>query len=166
MFILSLKTDGKDETAPNPRYGIFLAIAAFWILGIAQSMVSSCSYLPNDKADLLRPIWMIAGSLLATWIGKFLMRDFGFRLNKPVILVILLLVMQGIASMSLQFLAMDELRKWQINGIFFPLALGTCILAYSLYSVLFFKEKGSIWFVLGLMLILCGISFFCMASFQ
>ena len=54
------------------------------------------------------------------------------------------------------FWSMDLLAKQKIVSILFPLAVGTCIIAFVIYSGLFLKEKFSRITLLGVMAGIAG----------
>ena len=164
MAVLGMRPGGKDERIPRPVYGVVLALAAFFVLGIAQSMTSATSYLSyEDKGDL-RPFLAVIGGALATVSGKFLLKDYGFRLDRKAIAIIVLMSVQGVIATWLSYLAMDRLKEVGMNGVFFPIAVGMCIAGYSIYSVLFFKEKANRFLVFGTIAILAGIAAYCAAA--
>ncbi len=165
MAVLSVPdSSGQTESTPlkNPKYGLFLALLSFAVLGLAQSMMSATSYLfPPDHAGL-RPLLMTAGAIPATFCGKILLHDKDYRLNKGALLVLVLLCFQVIASNTLQFKALDLLKNIGMNGIFYPVAIGTGIGAYTLCSVLAFREKANAFTIIGIAGILAGILAYCL----
>ncbi len=157
MVFLGMKTASANSGVLRPRYGILLAFVSFAVLGIAQSMMSAGSYIfPGDTAGV-RPVLLITGSILAAVCGKYLLHDRGFRLNRTAWLLILLMGIQGVVSVTLQFKALDLLKAHGMNGIFFPVAVGTCIAGYTLWSFLFFREQLTKRSIAGIAAILCGI---------
>ncbi len=163
MIVLSMRPGGQDE-APRPQYGVLLALIAFTVLGIGQSMLSAQSYWGYDDAGDIRGPIQLAGSFLVVLTAKFVMRDFGFSFNKKALLIIGLMILQGVLTTFLQFRAMDHLKACGMNGVFFPVAVGTCIAGYSIWSMLFFKEKLNIPIVAGTLTILAGILVYCLAA--
>jgi len=164
MIVLSMRPGGKDEQLPRPLYGIVLALIAFFVLGIAQSMTSATSFFDyEDKGDL-RPLLAVIGSAFVTVCGKYIMKDYGFRLNKKALIIIVLQAVQGVIATWLSYVAMDKLKSVGMNGVFYPIAVGTCIAGYSIYSVVFFKEKSNVFLVTGTAAILTGIAIYCVAA--
>ncbi|MBO4303729.1 MAG: hypothetical protein J6A21_04030 [Lentisphaeria bacterium] len=158
ILLFAAKTSSSDRNdAPQPKYGIRLALLAFLVLGAAQSMTSMSSFFSYRDQGLIRPAIACFSTFLAAVAGKFLMKEKGFSLDRRALLIILLHAAQTVVATSLQFLALDKLKVCGMNGIFFPVAIGCCIALYSVWSVLFFKEKANKSFLFGILLILGGI---------
>ena len=164
MAFFGMKNSQKSGDAPRPRYGLQLALISFLILGLAQTMFSALSFFAYDDPGESRPLLAGAGALLATAFCKIVLKDRGFHFERKLLPVILLLAMQGVIVLLLQFSALDHLRRCGMNGIFFPVAVGLCIGGYALWAVLFFKEKPTRILTAGLCAILTGILCFCIAN--
>ncbi len=161
MAVLSIKGAAQTQKSTNPKYGILLAMASFAILGLSQSMMSATSYiLPPDTAGL-RPVLMTFGCILAAFCGKYLLHEKGFRINRTALLIIFLMGLQVLVSNTLQFKALDLLKNDDMNGLFYPIAIGTGIAAYAVCSILAFREKANKYTIAGIAVILCGIAFYC-----
>ena len=166
MAIIAVRNSRKNQTdAPRPRYGIQLALAAFTVLGIAQTMTSSTSFFTYTDPGVCRPLIAGIGALMATFACKIYLKDKGFFFPKKLFFIVFLLAMQSVLVQAMQFFALDRLKACGMNGIFFPVAVGLCIAGYSAWSVLFFKEKASGLFIGGVAVILGGIACFCIANF-
>lgn len=163
MITIAIRNMQKSQAAdaPNPRYGLQLALAAFVVLGIAQSMTSATSFLSYSDPGVCRPLITGIGGLFAAIAGKIYLKDKGFYFPKRLYPVALLLAIQSVVVTVMQFFALDHLKACGMNGIFFPVAIGLCIAGYSIWSVLFFKEKSSRLFYAGVAMILAGIAGFC-----
>lgn len=157
MVILSLRSGG-DSAAPRPGYGIALALIAFAVLGLAQSMTAATSFFRYEDSAGVRPVLQSIGALLAVVAGKMLLHDKGFRLNSKALNIILLLVIQGVIATLLQFKALDLLKADNMNNAFFPIAIGICIAGYSIWSMAFFREKPNRYIIAGTLGILAGIA--------
>jgi drug/metabolite transporter (DMT)-like permease len=155
---------GQTADAPKPRYGIQLALTSFVVLGIAQSMTSATSFMTYTDPGLCRPLLIGIGSLFAAIAGKIYLKDKGFYFPKKLYPVVILLAAQGVIVAVMQFFALDYLKACGMNGIFFPIAIGLCIAGYSVWSVLFFKEKSSRLFFAGVAMILTGIACYCITT--
>lgn len=162
MLFIALWNSGKNSSeAPRLRYGLVLALAAFAVLGIAQSMTSATSFMSYTDQGICRPVITVTGGLLATAAGKIYLKDKGFYFPGKLFLVVFLLAIQSVAVHVMQFAALDHLKACGMNGVFFPIAVGLCIAGYSVWSVLFFKEKCSWIFIGSVAAILAGITCFC-----
>lgn len=165
MAVIAVRNSRKDQTdAPKPRYGVQLALASFAVLGLAQTMTSSTSFFAYTDPGVCRPLIASLGGLLATFVCKIYLKDKGFYFPKKLLFVVLLLASQAVLVQALQFFALDRLQACGMNGVFFPIAVGLCIAGYSVWSVLFFKEKSSALFIGGVSAILAGIACFCIAA--
>lgn len=163
MLLLSMRPGGTAE-APRPRYGVLLALTAFCLLGIGQTILSAQSFSGYDDAAGIRAPLQVAGSFLAVLTAKFAMHDRGFKLNRKVLLLLLLMTLQGVLTTVLQFYALDALKECGMNGVFFPVAVGTCIAGYSVWSVAIYKEHLSLPVIAGTLTILAGIAAYCLTA--
>lgn len=158
MVILSLRSGGGDSAASRPGYGIALALIAFAVLGLAQSMTAATSFFRYEDSAGVRPVLQSIGALMAVVAGKMLLHDKGFRLNSKALKIIFLLVIQGVIATLLQFKALDLLKADNMNNAFFPIAIGICIAGYSIWSIVFFREKPNRYIIAGTLGILAGIA--------
>ncbi|MBP5182846.1 MAG: hypothetical protein J6331_07465 [Lentisphaeria bacterium] len=157
LLFAAKPSSANEQDAPRPKYGIQLALLAFLVLGTAQSMTSMSSFFSYSDPAMLRPAIACFSTFLAAGAGKLLTGGKGFSLNGKALLIILLHAVQTVIATALQFIALDKLKVCGMNGIFFPVAIGCCIALYSVWSVLFFKEKATRTFLFGILLILGGI---------
>lgn len=165
MAVFACRNDEKQNILPRARYGLFLALLAFAVLGIAQTMMSGASYLSYKDPGHTRPVLSVIGSFFAVLTGKFLLKERGFHLERKAWLLICLIIIQGAVAACAQFIAMDHLAACRMNAVFFPFAIGVCIGGYTLCSVIFFKEKMTKLIGLGTLLVLSGIVLFCLSAF-
>ena len=166
MITIAARNSQKQQNdAPKPRYGLQLAVVSFAVLGLAQSMTSATSFMTYTDPGICRPFIAGIGGILATITGKIYLKDKGFYFPKKLFWVVLLLAMQAVIVQAMQFFALDRLKACGMNGVFFPIAIGLCIAGYSVWSVVFFKEKSSRLFFGGVAVILGGIACFCIANF-
>lgn len=163
MAALSLKPSSPDEQIPRPMLGLLLAIVAFFVIGAAQWMTSSSSFLEYDDKGNLRAFLTLVGGIFVSVGGKLATRDFKLTITKRGVLLVAWLASQTACVYFLQFIAMDALKTVGMNGIFYPLAGGTCIAGYSIYSFTFFKEKINRFVIIGTLLIIGGIFTYCFA---
>lgn len=163
MAALSLKPSSPDEQIPRPMLGLLLAVIAFFVIGIAQGMTTASSFLTYDDQGNLRAFLTLIGGVFVSLGGKIATRDFKIKVTLRGVLLVAWLASQTACAYFLQFIAMDKLATVGMNGIFYPLACGTCIAGYSVYSVVFFKEKVNFFVILGTTLIVSGILTYCFA---
>ena len=164
LLVLSFRKEADGSAAERPQYGIALALGAFGILGIAQSMMSASSYLPyGDPADT-RPVFLLLGGLTAILAGKYVVRDHDWRMTRRAWLIVALMALEGVTALYLQFRALDLLKQHGMNSIFFPVAVGTSIALYSIWSMAFFREKPDRKIVAGTLAVLAGIALYCLET--
>ena len=158
MFAVSRKKNDSDNTRyPNPAWGIGLALIAFCVLGIAQTMTSTCGRLGFDDRFGLRPVYYTIGCFMVIWFGKAIKGEFKINLNKEMLIVASLMSLNTLLSLYLQFKGIDALSSAEQGGLFFPIALGCCIGGFAIYSRLFLRERLHWVNALGLIVILCGV---------
>ena len=150
---------GKKSASPETegKSGIPLAIAAFFLLGAAQSMTASTGHLSYADPGNLRPLLTLGGSFTALLFGKILLRDSGFSMTRFSWLLAFLMSLANLLALFPPFLAIDALAKADSGVLFFPAAVGSCIAGYTLYSILVLKEKSNKLLLLGIAAILSGI---------
>lgn len=161
MIVLSCSPAKKTQEMPRPMFGVMLALVAFLVLGVGQSLLSSSSYLPYVDDAGYRPVLGSIGGFIAIIGGKLAMRDYGFSLNKKAWYVIIYNVISGVIVALVQYRAMDYLKDVGMNACFFPIAVGTCIALYSVWSVVVFKESTNRFVIGGTAAIVCGIVAYC-----
>ncbi|MBO5761411.1 MAG: hypothetical protein J6S53_07705 [Lentisphaeria bacterium] len=165
MIFFSVKTSPEAKTeALQTKKGIKLAFLAFFVLGTAQSMTSASSFFAYEDPAMLRPAIACFSTFLAACAGKFFTGERGLHLNRKALLLIFFLSLQTVIATAIQFLALDKLKKYGMNGTFFPVAIGLCIAGYSLWSIVLFKEKAGRYFICGLFLILAGLFCYLLAD--
>ncbi len=169
MLLLGRRTPEEKAHPGSPppekaENGIPLALAAFCLLGIAQSMTAATGHLSYTDPGNLRPLLTLGGSFTALLSGKILLRDKGFSMSRLSWLLAFLMSFSNLLALSLQFLAIDALAGCGAGALFFPAAVGSCIAGYSLYSVLFLKEKNCRILLCGTGVILSGIFCFILSA--
>ncbi len=163
MAALSFKPSSPDEKIPRPMLGLLLAIVAFFVIGLAQGMTSASSFLDYDDKGNFRAFLTVIGGIFVSFGGKLATRDFKINVTLRGVLLVAWLSSQTAMVYFLQFIVMDKLASVGMNGIFYPLACGTCIAGYSIYSVTIFKEKINAFVLIGTALIIGGIFTYCFA---
>ena len=161
MLILSFSPSKKTQEMPRPAHGIVLALIAFLVLGIGQAMLSAASYMPFEDSAGFRPVLAAIGGFAAIIGGKIAMKDKGFRITKKALYVIAFYLVQGVVAQIIQYRAMDILAGVGMNACFFPIAIGTCIALYSVWSVTVFKESTNRYVIGGTAAIVGGIAAYC-----
>jgi multidrug transporter EmrE-like cation transporter len=131
------------------------AICALLLLSLAQSLTTLPSHWERwtDAAHLRVPLFF-TGLAAAYMTAAFVV---GEKPGKAEWCVAASLVVVGLPSHFCLYKAMDCLKPLQMVGTVYPLAVGTCILGFALYSLLVLKEKTTTFHILGLAVGLAGI---------
>jgi len=132
-----------------------LTMVAFVILGIHQSITLIPGYWKNwqDVAN-------VRGALINTgfFISYLIALIFSRRLpNREALKLGLLSGIFVFVSPITLFGSMDFLAKANMLSMVFPLAVGTCIIAFVIYSVLFLKEQSSFGTLAGIVAGIAGL---------
>ena len=157
------KSAGKSENSNNVKNFLILTFLAFLCTGIQQS----CTLLPN-KADIIFPgtepfseailAWRIPlgslGSLVIWTIVSLLAKvklSFGQFKNS--------LIYAGVVffGQALFYVAVDIMANYKLSGVVYPLAIGCCIVLFSLFCVIFRHEKLNILEKVGLGVLVLGL---------
>ena len=162
MAMLAVSSKGVTGGDGNKSFpGVLLALAAFAILGIGQTMVSSTSFLSYEDTAGFRPILATISGYMTIAGGKIITKEKGFRISRKALGVIILFCVQGLLAQILQYPAMDKLKEVGMNGCFYPIAVGTCIALYSIWSIVLFREKTNWLAILGTLAVLTGVCAYC-----
>ncbi|MBQ9789583.1 MAG: hypothetical protein IJW31_08325 [Lentisphaeria bacterium] len=152
-----------EEKSNNTRDFLILTFVAFLCTGIQQS----CTLLPN-KADIIFPntqafneavlAWRIPlgslGSVITWTIVCLLARiKFSFSQFKNSLLYAVVVWM----GHTLFYLAVDILSNYKLSGIAYPLAIGCCIIFFSLFCVIIRHEKLHILEKIGIGVLSLGL---------
>jgi multidrug transporter EmrE-like cation transporter len=157
------KSAGKSENSSNVKNFLILTFLAFLCTGIQQS----CTLLPN-KADIIFPntepftdavlAWRIPlGSLgsLVIWVIVSLLAkvklSFGQFKNSLIYAIVVFI------GQTLFYVAVDILSNYKLSGVVYPLAIGCCIVSFSLFCVIFRHEKLNILEKVGLGVMVLGL---------
>jgi multidrug transporter EmrE-like cation transporter len=147
-----------DGEAGAPRHGIrwlLFALFAFLAIGTAQT----CMGIPSrwagwtDEARLRVPLFLI-GSLLGHTIVTGLQ---GHRVRKGYSREAVLLAVIGLVSQFLMFRTLDVFAEFHRVGLAHPIAVGTCIVGFGLYSILVLRERINLPRLAGLILAALGV---------
>ncbi len=142
-------------TSSKSRRGFLLALAALFIFGIAQTIMSLPSHLPGltDTARLRVPLLYLGHSVV--YLGWWWRKPEKLQLHVTVIAALCSIV--AITSTLLLFLGIDRLAKVEMASVGFPVAVGCSIICFAIYSALIMREQFSRWHAIGLTAALSGI---------
>lgn len=150
------QTHSTNQSNKPLIYWFPLAIFSFFILGIHQSL----SLIPNhwqnweDTANL-RATFINTGFFIGYLPSMLFQRQFP---NRATLKLSFLSAIFVVVSPITLFWSMDLLAKQKMVSMVFPLAVGTCIIAFVIYSGLFLKEKFSRITFLGVIAGIAGLT--------
>jgi multidrug transporter EmrE-like cation transporter len=133
-------------------------LTAFIAAGITQVTTNLPSYFKDAGAinPVVRTIWFqmgIAAGFAVLWLFKRKTIAFTGVLKPSVMLGILYILLYFV----LMFKGLDKLAAAGAGSVGFPVMLGSCIVGFFLYSLIFLKEKATPTGVAGFLLCLAGI---------
>ncbi len=137
ILLGALREKKRDRSAD--RSWLPIVLVAFLIGGAAQTMTTVPSRWDGfgDEARVRYPIFIL-GQLAAAASAALLRRTGPAKRYVPICLA---LSVFGLVSGQLFYKAMDNLRHAGILAVAYPLAVGVCILTFTLYSRVFLKER-------------------------
>ncbi len=158
IFCAIPKIMAEKDGEKSEKGWLFYAVAAFFLFGIAQSMMTVPSYWKGfvDAAGV-RTSLIYAGSsflMVTTALWPPVRKTLVF--NKPLILCGIVVAVLNTASMGIIFAALDLLSKGGIGAVGFPLAISASLVGFTLYSLFVMREKCYAFTILGLFMILTG----------
>ncbi len=145
-----------QKHTPGNSHGNWLIIALFAFLLIGASQVFSM--LPKHlgltpSADSLRiPVMTSAGLI---WIFPVLYRR--GRINKELTGFAAMYAALVLIGQFGLFKALDYMSTEKCSALVFPLAIGVCIVMFSLYSGIVLREKYGVGMILGISAVTIGI---------
>lgn len=156
LLLGAAKGDGGAE-GKSGRLWLWIALAAFLAAGFTQVTTNLPSYWAEAKkiGTVTRTIWFqlgIAAGFLPLWAIE---RKADFTgVFKPAAGLSLLYIL---LYFVLMFNGLDKLAAAGAGSVGFPVMLGSCIVGFFLYSLIFLKEKLTPTGAAGFLLCLAGI---------
>ncbi len=164
---------GDNSQGKDGNHWKWLAFRAFLWTGVSQLLANIPSYL--DSADKISGVWRTmastGGMAFATPFfalfdakgGGFVRNLAGHVARRRVWMYVILNQSVGIlASIFFEFRGMDIMAKAGMGAVSFPLMVGSCIIAFDLYSMAVLKEKRSPVQLLALLMCLAGAVAICL----
>ena len=143
--VLAMGIAKNNGSAARGKRWVPLALGALLLAMTTQCCNTLPSYFPEmgKNGILSRMLGSGLGSLLGfaitTLPGMIRKRDFGGR--GEWIIAGILILMGLAASFFFFFRGLDRLAEIGCAGLGYPLAIGVCVIGFSLYSLLILKEK-------------------------
>ena len=132
-----------------------LALLAMLLLGLHQTCITVPSHWENwsDAANMRMPFFYIA-STASYWSVAGVRRR---PVTRRAVIVGLVSSILGLVSAPLMYAALDQLETTNMVSLAYPVAVGTCIVGFALYSLVFLRERATAWHLVGIAAGLVGI---------
>jgi len=162
-ILISLFTFGRVRSTPvaasaQAAQPIWLPIAlvALVLLGASQILSSLPSHIPalTDSARLRIPMFYLGNGaiMIVLWAQR------GSRPDKRVLTLALVGAMTGVTGMLALFRGLDLLAAARLTSLGFPIAVGTCIVGFALYSAGILREPLTRTHIIGMALGVVGLA--------
>ncbi len=153
-FGLGEKNNGRKMNSKN-YFWFWQALIVFLLLGIQQSLTTLPSYWDGwaDTASLRTPV-IFSGVFLGYLFFMIMLKQYP---DKQTLKLSLYIIILSIPGQDLIFRGIDYLSKENMAAIAYPAAVGTTILTFVLYSLIFLREKTSKALIFGLLTALAGM---------
>ena len=160
------------EKKVNGKSWVFFAIVAFLLCGIQQTLLNEPSYSEEIRTGIPvihRCLIIYIGNLVIASVMLFSPNQAAIRKNlhtylKNRYLWVYSFVLQTFTMASgllLSFNAMDRMAKLGMGAISYPIMVISCILGFTLYSLIWLRERLTWEAIAGICLCVTGIVFLC-----
>jgi len=130
-----------DREQDSGATWFLVALAALVLLGLQQTLTTVPSHWPGwrDAANMRIPLSALGAALAYSVV--FLLR---WRAPSPLAVVLgILSAATCVASRITLFAGLDCLSQCRMVSIAYPVAIGTCIVSFGLYSLLVLREPAT-----------------------
>jgi len=170
---LALFAMAKDNGPASSRGWLRLSFMAFLVCGTQQMLNNLPSYIPEMRDGVsyyFRSFALACGVIIGFVLFNFVLRrntECGKRFKATIAIPLFwkfVLVKQGFGLLSAYFLkyrGMDMLSKAGIGSASYPLLVGSCVVAFTLYALIGMKERNGRRQYVGLTLCIGGIILIC-----
>jgi drug/metabolite transporter (DMT)-like permease len=154
LVMIGLGKHEKNADSETPGTWFWFALLAFLMFGLSQSINSIPSLQQWPDPARLRPGCYTLGQccFYVTWMWLR-----GSRFRRAETLLAVRYAIYGNVSMVLMYRAMDLLAAHQAAGMTLPVGVGTCIVVFALYSVLWLREKAGFFVIGGILVAVAGV---------
>lgn len=160
ILTMGLCKDRKSGSAGGKNW-VFPSLGAFLLVMVTHCCNTLPSYFPETAGNspVFRTMGLyfggVVGFVLTALPGMIRSHDFGGR--GEWITAGILMVLNTSASVFLFYRGLDLLAKAGCGGLGYPIAIGVCVIGFSLYSLLILKEKIVRLSLAGLIAVCLGI---------
>ena len=169
--LMSVNIKEKEKKVSSKSW-VFFAIVAFLLCGIQQTLLNEPSYSDEIRKGIpiiQRCLLIYIGNLVVASVMLFCPSHAAVRKNlrtylKNRYLWIYAIVSQAFAMVSgllLSFNAMDRMAKLGMGAISYPIMVISSILGFTLYSIIWLRERLTWEAITGMCLCTMGIVFLC-----
>ncbi|MHC4872432.1 MAG: hypothetical protein ACYTFY_11360 [Planctomycetota bacterium] len=153
IIIFSIQREKSEEKNPGSRMWLLLGLITFIFFGATHTLSILPSYMKlNNLSIIMRAVFMQLGALSVLLTISAIKRSVPQKKSiKP---ALTLLTSGLLCQYVLFFRGLDILAKAGVGSIGFPIAVASCIIGFTFYSIFFIKEKTTRVQYLGL---LCGL---------
>ena len=164
ILFMGLSKDNKPSE--KSKGWLLYALGAFLLVILTQCCNVLPSYFPEKAraGAISRPLGVYAGSAIAfalVVLPKIISKRV-FCGKGEWIAAAVLMVLNICSSMLFFYKGLDMLARSGCGGLGYPVAIGVCVIGFSLYSLLILKEKCSPTSLVGLGAVCFGIIFIAM----
>jgi drug/metabolite transporter (DMT)-like permease len=172
--LMALSRKGKDEPKKsNGRSWVVLALMAFAVCGIQQTLNSEPSYneeIRTGFSAVHRCLLMYIANVVVAAFMLFLPSQASVRRNlrahlKNRYLWIYAIGLQSLGLISgffLLFNGMDRMAKLGMGAISYPIMVVSCIMGFTLFSLIWLRERLTWQAVAGLVSCMAGMVLICL----
>lgn len=159
VLVMGLTKNGKSPV--QGKSWVLLSAGALLLCMVTQCFTTLPSFFhaPPETSAISRTFGMYSGGVIGfafhSLPDMIRMRDFGGR--GEWITGGILMVLSTSASLFFFYQGLDMLVKNGCAGLGYPIAIGVCVVGFSLYSLLILKEKFSRLSLAGLAAVCIGI---------
>lgn len=156
MGLLALRQSGPDNSARPERGWLWMAYAVFLVVGASLTLTTLPSHWAGfeDRANLRLPVMFSASALLL--LGPTAVAGFRSLALRTLLLGVLYSTVVFVGQVFL-YRSLDAFVPLGRIGMVYPTAIGLCVALFSLYSVVFLKERLRGVTLAGLALMAVGI---------
>ena len=161
-----LKKQDKAKASSGSRWRWLLpGVASFFVNGLAQYLMTISSRYPEaleqltniNRTTVLNLGIIAAGVIYSVFTGELTRRSGRHETVMAALMAILMAVIALVGYYFLLFPGSDRLTAAGAGAIVYPLPVGTCIIVFTIYSLIHLREKYTIPEWLGLLLSTAGV---------
>ena len=162
----------KEEKKARGKSWVFFALVAFLLCGIQQTLNNEPSYsdeICSGVPAIHRCLFIYVSNLVVAIVMLFcpnqaaVRKDIRTHLRNRYLWIyaIGLQTLTMVTGLFLSFNAMDRMAKLGMGAVSYPVMVISCILGFTLYSIIWLRERLTWEAIMGICLCIMGIVFLC-----